>query len=414
MTLPDELVGGPHSKGLAYNLRHFIEVKGGLRLLFEGVQVQNWASVGIAGAAPIYFSYRTNNPSQLRVMQDLTLRNIFMRNVPVGIAFRSGVEGYALHEPIRRVLIDNWLLDGVDNPNRQGAPHEQALNLPGTFYEAPVGAGSALALGGPAEDVRVTRVTARRLLTKHVPNFLWLQDNRGNGLQIDRSIISYSPAGIERGGVSVYAHTTRRLVPQVVGIGSKAFLSWTDRMGSPDPRSWFGAPDAPVWIIPCLANSTTLQPDFDAPNNARSLAARAFACEGKNCAGWNVLIAGKDRQSCTERESQVLDQDLNGIGPFEGLGADTRELARALGYFPAEIRDVTSTGANLVYRPLDSQHCVVDHSRDSGFKTFLRRRDDGGEGDRTMALDGYRAGEAVYYRLLCPQSVPISASFTTK
>ena len=170
----------------------------------------------------------------------------------------------------------------------------------------------------------------------------------------------------------------------------------------------------PVGIIPCLTNSTTLEPDFDARNNARSLAARAFACEGKNCSGWNVLIAGKDGQSCAERESQVLDQDLNGIGPFEGLGADTRELARALGYFPAEIRDVTSTGAKLVYRPLDSRHCVVDHGRDPGFKTFVRRRDDGGAGDRTMPLDGYRAGETVYYRLLCPQSVPISDSFKTK
>jgi hypothetical protein len=173
-------------------------------------------------------------------------------------------------------------------------------------------------------------------------------------------------------------------------------------MGTPDPLSWFGAPSAPVGVIPCSADSNAPGIDFEARNNAKSLAERAFACSGDDCARWNVLIAGKDRQSCAQREAQVLDQDLNGIGDFKGLGADTKALAKALGYFPAEVR-----GSSLVYAPLTPEPCIVDHSSDSGFKTFTRVQDSGGEGDRTMELRGS------HYRILCPQSIPVSGARKT-
>jgi hypothetical protein len=415
MTLPDKLVGGPKSKGLAYNLRHFIEVKAGVRLLFEDIQVQNWASVGVAAAAPIFFSYRTAETEGLRLMQDLTLRNIFMRNVPVGIMIRTaGADGFAPQEPIRRVLIDNWLLDGVDYPNRQAAPHDQTLGVSGTFYDTPIGGGAALAIGGPAEDIRVTRVTARQLRSKNVPNFLWLQDGRANGVQVDRSIISYSPSGVESDAIAAYSYSTQRLVPPVTGGGKEAFVSWDTWMGEPDPRSWFGTPEAPVGVIPCLTESNTPRPQLARRNNAKSLAERAFGCSGKDCSRWNVQLAGGDRQSCAEREAEVLDKDLNGIGPFKGLGADTSELAKALGYFPAQITEINSTSGKLVYAPLSSERCIVDHSRDPKFKTFIRGQDNGGEGNRGMVLGGYSPGETAYYRLLCPQSIQIWGRFETK
>jgi hypothetical protein len=415
MTLPDELVAGPASKGLAYNMRHVIEVKAGVRLLLEGLQIQNWAAVGVSGASPIFFSYRTTNEKTLRLMQDLTLRHIFMRNVPVGIAIRStGADGFAAQEPIRRVLIDNVLIDGIDYPNRQAAPHDQALSAPRTFFDTPVGSGSALAIGGPAEDIRVTRVTARRLRTKNVPNFFWLQDGRVNGFQIDRSIISYSPSGAEQNGVAAYTYATQNQFPPVRGGGSQAFLDWTTRMGKPDPHSWFGSPDAPVGIIPCLPDSNTPAPAFERKNNAKSMAERAFACAGKDCERWNVVVAGGDRQSCAEREAQTLGKDLEGIGPFEGLGADTKLLARELGYFPAQVMEIGPTSGKLVYAPLSAEACVVDHSRHEDFETFIRGKDAGGEGNRAMLLGGYKPGEIAYYRLLCPQSIQIWGRFQTK
>ena len=413
-TLPDELVAGRSSKGMAYNLRHFIEVKAGVRLLLEGLQVQDWAAVGVSGASPIFFSYRTTELGGTRLMQDLTLRNIFMRNVPVGIAIRTGVDGAAAHRPVRRVLIDNVLIDGVDYPNRQAAPHDQTLGVRGTFFDTPVGSGSALAIGGPAEDVRVTRVTARRLRSKNVPNFLWMMDGRVNGFQVDRSIISYSPAGAEQNGVAAYGYSTKNLVPPVGGGGSKAFLDWTTRMGEPDPRSWFGTASAPVGVIPCLPDSNTPTPAFDRKNNVKSLAERAFACAGKDCGRWNVLLAGGDRQSCAEREALTLGPDLEGIGPFKGLGADTKELARALGYFPAQVMEIGPTSGNLVYAPLSAESCTVDHSGDKDFKTFIRGKDQGGEGNRAMLLGGYAPGDIAYYRLLCPQSIQIWGRFQTK
>jgi hypothetical protein len=414
MTLPDELVAGPLSKGIAYNLRHFIEVKAGVRLLLEGLQVQNWAAVGVSGAAPIFFSYRTADPDRLRLMQDLTIRNIFLRNVPVGIAIRTtGADGSARQQPIRRVLLDNVLIDGVDYPNRQAAPHDQTLAAPSTFYETPVGNGSALSLGGPAENVRVTRVTARRLRSKDVPNFLWLQDDRSNGIQVDRSIISYSPSGPELDGVAAYAYSTQNLLPPVTGGGAKSFFDWATWMGEPDPRSWFGSPSAPVGVIPCLPDSNTPRPDFQRRNNAKSLAERAFACSGKDCGRWNIRIAGKDRQSCAEREAQVLDKDLSGIGPFEGLGANIPELGKALGYVPAQLTDVTSSGAKLNYAPLSADVCIVDHGRDPSFGTFVRGQDSGGPGARGVLLGGYAPGETAYYRLLCPQSVQVWGRFKT-
>ncbi|MEZ5367214.1 MAG: hypothetical protein R2748_33975 [Bryobacterales bacterium] len=415
ITVPRELIGGQNAQGLAYNMRHFIEVKGGARLSFEDIRIENWPSVGISSAAALYFSYGGNDPSRDRLMQDISIRNVFMRNVAAGIAFRSSnAHGYAAHRPIRRALIDNLLIDGVDYPNVQGAPHDQALSVPHTFFDAPTGAGAALLVGGPAEDFRITRVTARRLRSKNAPNFLWMMDDRVNHFQLDRSIISFSPSGAEPNAVAMYNHSARDLEPPVSGGGAAAFFGWTGRMDGADPHSWFGKPDAPVGVIPCLTESATRQPNFQGKNNVKSLAERAFACSGRDCERWNVLLAGKDRQSCLEREALVLDQDIQAIGPFAGLGADTTELAKALRYLPAQIMDIGPTGAKLVYRPLTEEVCTVDHSRDPEFRSHIRGQDKGGPGDRAIMLGGYKPGETAYYRLLCPQSVQIWGKFQTK
>jgi hypothetical protein len=237
--------------------------------------------------------------------------------------------------------------------------------------------------------------------------------NRGNGIQVDRSIVSYSPSGSELDGVAPYKSQSMRLVPPIAEGGARGFFEWATWLGDPDPRSWFGTAGAPVGVIPCLSDSSTLWADFGSKNNVKSAAERAFACSGGNCGRWNVLIAGKDRQSCEEREALVLDKDLNGIGPFEGLGADTKELAKALGYIPAQITDVTPTGAKLLYAPLSEERCAVDHGRDPDFRTYIRGWDTGAEGNRGMQLGGYSSGETAYYRLLCPQAVQVSGSFTT-
>ncbi len=414
VTVPDELVAGPRSRALAFNARHFIELKAGVRIHLEGIEIQNWPSVGVAPAAPIYFSYAAaEREGAARYSRDLTIRNIFMRSVAAGMAVSDNyTDGYSDQEPIRRVLIDNWLLDGVDYPNRQSAPHGQALELPGTFHGSPLAGGFALWLGGPMEDVKVSRVTARRLRSKLYPNFLTFSGDRSNGLQIDRSIISFSPTGHVNEGVGPYA--TNRLFPPITEGGAAGFQRWATRMGEPDPRSWFGSPDAPIGVIPCLSDSSLLWADFNRRNNTKSAAERAFACSGPRCDRWNVILAGRDRQSCAEREALVLDRDLNGIGPFEGLGADTKELARALGYVPAQITDVTTSGAKLIYAPLSSEPCIVDHGRDPDFKHYIRGRDTGGEGNRGMQLDGYDPGETGYYRLLCPRAVQVWGRFETE
>ncbi|MCB1022480.1 MAG: hypothetical protein KDC27_21300, partial [Acidobacteria bacterium] len=413
ITVPRELIGGTHTKGLAYNMRHFIEVKGGSRLLLEDLRIENWPAVAVSSAAPIFFSYVANNPAP-RLMQDIAIRNVFMRNVASGIALRgTNIHAFAAHRPIRRVLLDNLLIDGVDYPNLEGAPHGQTLGLPNAFFDTPVGAGAALIVGGPAEDVRITRVTARRLRSKGVPNFLWMMDDRVNHFQLDRSIFSFSPSGAEHNAIAMYDRSTRDLSPPAAGDGSAAFFAWTGRVDGADPQSWIGTPEAPVGVIPCLTESATRQPNFQGKNNVKSMAERAFACSGDDCSRWNVLLAGKDRQSCLEREALVLDKDIQGIGPFKGLGADSAELARALRYIPAQIMDVGPNSAKLVYRPLTQEACTVDHSRDPKFRAHIRGKDNGGPGDRAILLGGYKPGETAYYRLLCPQSVQIWGKFQT-
>ena len=415
ITVPDELVGGPNSFGLAYNSRHFIELKAGMRILFDGLQVHHFPATATSGAMPLFISYRALKEGEPRFAHDITFRNIYMRSNAGGIAVEvSGTEAFAPHEPIRRVLIDNWILDGLDYPNRQASPHHQGLQVPGSFYEAPNGGGAALWIRGPIEDVKVSRVTARRLRSKAVPNFLWLRGERANGIQIDRSIISYSPSGQEKHGVSPYVHNSQNLVPPITEGGAKGFHQWATWMGKPDPRSWFGTATAPVGVIPCVSDSSRIRFAFEARNNVKSAAKEAFGCSGPDCDRWNVIIAGRDSQSCAERERLVLDQDLNGIGPFEGLGANTKELARALGYIPAQLGEVTSTGAQVLYAPLTTERCAVDHSPDSTFQTYIRGWDAGGESSRGMQLDGYSPGQTGYYRVLCPRAVQVWGEFTTK
>ena len=413
--VPDHLVAGPRSKGLAYNLRHFIELKGGDRVLMEGLDMRNWPAVAVAPSAPILLSYRaTEVKPRPRFMRDITMRNLFMRSVAAGIAVSDqGTDAYSPQEPIRRTLIDNWLLDGIDYPNRQSAPHGQALEAPGTFYEVLPAGGFALLAGGPMEDLKVSRVTARRLRSKHFPNFLTFLGDRVNGVQIDRSIISYSPTRGQQAGIGPYVNATRNLFPPITEGGAKGFNQWSTRMGEPDPHTWFGTPAAPVGVIPCMTDSSLIRMDLNGKNNTKSAAELAFACSGENCDRWNVIIAGKDRQSCAEREALVLDQDLNGIGPFEGLGADTKELSKALGYFPSKITEVTGSGAKLIYRPLSGEPCTVDHGRDPDFQKYIRGQDTGGEGTRGMQLAGYAPGETAYYRLLCPKAVQVWGKFET-
>jgi hypothetical protein len=366
---------------------------------------------------PILLSYRAVEEGKLRVMKDITFRNIYMRSVAAGIGFDvAAAEAYAPHEPIRRVLIDNWILDGVDYPNRQSSPHNQSLESANTFYGDSMGGGAALMVGGPIEDVKISRVTARRLRSKNIPNFLWLRGDRGNGIQIDRSIISYSPSGSEQNGASPYIYQSKNLVPPILEGGAQGFHEWATWMGEPDPRSWFGTPSAPIGVIPCVSDSSTPFFAFQEKNNVRSAAEEAFSCAGKNCDRWNVRLVGKDRQSCAEREALVLDQDLNGIGPFEGLGANAKELLQALGYprIVPQVVNTAPTEVQIAYASATEAPCFIDASVDPKFSSYMRRIDNGGTGDRFVSLGGYSPGQTGYFRVSCPQTVQFApVRFTT-
>jgi hypothetical protein len=394
--------GAEAPANIAFNTRHSFEVKDADRIEINGYHVKGWPTIGVANSYALYFSYWCTSGQLNRKMVDVTAANIWLEAdaVGLGIVHNCSTLRYQEWWPIQRFSIDNLLADGLPYPSRQGAPHGDFLILPGTY--ASTSAGGLLTLFGPMEDIRITRVTGRRLQSG--PGWspqIDIAGQRSNGIQIDNSILGHSGSASQ--GLTTYDFNLASYVPAITADGEDGWRQWASWAGVDDARSWIGAAGAKVGVIPCLEAPNDATPNYAAANNAKTNADAAWACT--DCSRWDIAaVVGSDGESCATREAAVLDTALDGQSTFAGLGADTAELYAALGYgLDVDISSLTTTTGTIGYTvPSGTPACTVDHGLSATFASGYTRAIDSGSGtSRSVAVSGYSAGQTVYYRVLC-------------
>lgn len=386
--------------------RHAIEAKAAQRILIQGLHIKGWPVCAVGNSYAIY--WKSNGYLTDRKTWDIDMQDLWFEDTAAGIGI--DVESPPAKKinpwwPIERVRVDNWLADRMPWQDKAGTCGNDSCSYQptGPFSSQ----GGAFNLGGPVEDIQLTRFTIRDPLrgVSNLGSLFLLGGDRGNGVQIDDGIVVFN------GTISIDAFTGN-LTPTGTDddeSGFRAFYSWA---GSEDSYSWFGTASKPICVIPCLEAEDDSSPDYNSTNNAHTNSTSAFACS--TCTKWDAdIVAGSaDAQSCTTREALGLAADLSGISTCASRGANIDELYDALGYtIEPSVNASTAAISYTVPSAISAQACTVDHGTSATYATFTRATDSGSGTNRSVTASGYSPGQTIHYRVLCPDQQQAWGSF---
>ena len=378
---PKFMAGSPVSNGMYYPKRHHLEFKRGRRVLVDGNIIDgNWSDFTPCGPS-LALSIRGYGRDRKIVNSttDFTITNNIFRNTSSAIQI-IGADSNSdqVTNPTQRVLVNNNLFHDIDNHVWTSKP--SSVGSPGLC-------GYAIGMLWGIEDLTITNNTAVDI-RGFIPQFLSYQYGRSEGVVVRNNVFSHN-AENGAGGIPLAASLNLPgMTPPITGTPAQA---WSQYFSNSDFASNV--------VIPGVRNtlsSVNLEITAENVNFSKADCERFYA-------GFRDITC-TDGNSALDRLNSIF-QDLGKknyrLRESTGKGADIDAIERANGSVrPIRAERTSDTEAVITYYASSAEPCATDYTLDPQ-GDCERIFDQGGEGERTIALLNLQSSSSYFFRLQC-------------
>jgi hypothetical protein len=376
--------------------RNGIEWKNGTNILIEGNTWDGfWADVSSTGCAIILTPQGGNN-AQIRdaeIRYNTVTNSVCFVNAIGGVAY---AQWQGTPKNTQRIYIHDNVIDS-SNGHTNYEPTARSSAVPFPFY-----------IGNTIEDVRVEHNTVYDIRgpaprfwhhlsqptsgVRMVNNILWLNNDDG----------SYG-AGTEFPGGSAD--------PNCTGVAKAAMdCAW---ISGRTPEYSF----AKNLLVPYYSNSSVPSGLVDSTTTSSNYSGTGvYVMTGATV---DARLSGVGFFSAANKDFRLRASSAyqsggasNGTDGLE-LGANIDALNAAQGKVKnVRVRSITGSSATIHFTAPDSVGCSVDYSTSSGFSTFTRISNTGGNRIQSVNLTGLSSHTMYYFRVNCAVEQP-TGSFST-